>query len=75
MSELVQVTVAGSVEEAEEIRALLLRAGIEASLEGAIEEPEEHADAPMRLLVAAADLDAARDAIEALTEPDDPFPG
>ena len=76
MSELVQVAVAGSVDEAEELEALLTRAGISATLESAVEEhPDEHGDAPVRLLVPAGDLDAARDAIEALTEPDDPFPG
>ncbi|HET8743439.1 MAG TPA: hypothetical protein VFM41_12535 [Gaiella sp.] len=76
MTELVQVAVAGSVDEAEELQSLLTRAGIEASLEGAVEEhPGEHGDVPVRLLVAPGDLDAARDAIEALTEPDDPYPG
>ena len=76
MTELVQVAVAGSVDEAEELQALLGRAGIEATLEGAVDEhPDEHGDAPVRLLVPAGELDAARDAIEALTEPDDPFPG
>jgi hypothetical protein len=76
MSELAQVAVAGSVDEAEELQALLGRAGIEATLEGAVEEhPDEHGDTPIRLLVPADELDAARDAIEALTEPDDPFPG
>ena len=76
MTELVQVAVAGSVAEAEELEALLTRAGIAATLAGAVEEhPDEHGDAPVRLLVPADELDAARDAIEALTEPDDPFPG
>lgn len=76
MTELVQVAVAGSVSEAEELQALLTRAGIPATLEGAVDEhPQEHGDAPVRLLVPADELDAARDAIEALTEPDDPFPG
>jgi hypothetical protein len=76
MTELVQLAVAGSVAEAEELEALLTRAGIPATLEGAVDEhPDEHGDAPVRLLVAADELDAARDAIEALTEPDDPFPG
>ena len=76
MSELVQVAVAGSVDEAEELQALLTRAGIDATLEGAVEEhPDEHGDVPVRLLVAAGELDAARDAIEALTEPDDQLPG
>ena len=76
MSELVQVAVTGSVDEAEELQALLTAAGIEATLEGAVDEhPDEHGDVPVRLLVAADELDAARDAIEALTEPDDQFPG
>lgn len=76
MSALVQLAVAGSVDEAEELQALLTQAGIVSTLEGALEErPEEHADAPVRLLVDADELDAARDAIEALTEPDDPYPG
>ena len=75
MTELVQVAVAGSVDEAEELQALLTRAGIDATLEGAVEEHPEHGDVPLRLLVSADELDAARDAIEALTEPDDPLPG
>lgn len=75
MSELVQVAVVGSVDEAEELQALLTRAGIEATLEGAVEERPEHGDVPLRLLVSAEELDAARDAIEALTEPDDQLPG
>jgi hypothetical protein len=76
MSEHVQVAVAGSIDEAEELQALLQRAGIAATLEGAVEEhPEEHGDVPVRLLVAPDELDAARDAIEALTEPDDQLPG
>ena len=76
MTELVQVAVAGSVDEAEELQALLTQAGIDATLEGAVaEHPEEHGDVPVRLLVAAEALDAARDVIEALTEPDDQLPG
>jgi hypothetical protein len=76
MSELVQVAVAGSVDEAEELQEILTRAGIAATLEAAVEEhPEAHGDAPVRLLVEAGELDAARDAIEALTEPDDQVAG
>ncbi len=76
MSELVQVAVAGSVDEAAELQALLTKAGIEATLESAVDEhPESHGDVPVRLLVSAPELDAARDAIEALTEPDDELPG
>lgn len=76
MSEFVQVAVAGSVDEAEELQALLTRAGIDATLESGVDEdPEAHGDVPVRVLVDADELDAARDAIEALTEPDDQLPG
>jgi hypothetical protein len=72
MTERVQVAVAGTIDEAEELQALLTQAGIETTLEGAVDEhPDEHGDLPVRLLVAAEELDAARDAIEALSEPDD----
>jgi hypothetical protein len=72
VSELAQVVVAGSVDEAEELQALLVRAGIDVTLESAVEEhPDEHGDVPVRLLVSADALDAARDASEALTEPAD----
>ena len=76
MTALVQVTVAGSVDEAEELQSLLDRAGISSTLEPAVDEhPDQHGDMPLRLLVKPDELDAARDAIEALTEPDDPLAG
>jgi len=76
MTALVQVAVAGSVDEAEELQSLLDRAGISATLEAAVDEhPDQHGDVPLRLLVKPDELDAARDAIEALTEPDDPLAG
>jgi hypothetical protein len=72
MTELVQVAVAGTIDEAEELQALLTAAGITSTLEGAVDEhPEEHGDVPVRLLVPAGELDAARDAIEAFTEPEE----
>lgn len=71
MNDLVQVAVAGSVTEAEELQELLHAAGIECELETSPEhDPEALDDPPLRLLVAAGDLQDARDAIEALTEPD-----
>ena len=66
MPEMVQVALAGDVAEAEELQELLAAAGIEADL-----EPEDEADA-LKVLVPAEDLEAAKDAIEALTEPDEP---
>ncbi|HVM68944.1 MAG TPA: hypothetical protein VM204_03815 [Gaiellaceae bacterium] len=65
MTRMVQVAVAGDVTEGEELQAILTSAGIESALQ---QEPE--ADA-LQVLVPESDLDAAKDAIEALTEPDD----
>lgn len=72
MTNQVQVAVAGDVTEAEELQTILHAAGIEATLEMAAEhEPGAMDDPPLKVLVAANDVDAARDAIEALTEPDE----
>ena len=64
MREKVQVAVAGDVAEAEEMQAILGAAGIEAEL-------ETRQDDGLTVLVAEEDLTAAREALEALTEPDD----
>ncbi len=72
MTKLVQVALAESVAEAEELQDLLRRAGIESELETAVEHhPRAVEDAPQKVLVPESDLDAARDAIESLTEPDE----
>ena len=72
MSGLVQVALAESVAEAEEIQDILRSAGITAELETAVEHhPRAVEDAPQKVLVPESDLDAARDAIESLTEPDE----
>jgi hypothetical protein len=69
---LVQVALAESVAEAEEIQDILRSAGITAELETAVEHhPRAVEDAPQKVLVPESDLDAARDAIESLTEPDE----
>ena len=74
MERLVQLTVAGDITEAEELRAILANAGIESELETAVEHhPAEIEDAPQKVLVEESDLEAAQNAIEAQTEPDDPF--
>ena len=71
MSGLVQVALAESVAEAEEIQDILKAAGIEAELETAVEHhPRGVEDAPQKVLVPESQIDAARDAIESLTEPD-----
>ena len=65
MTGMVQVAVAGDVAEAEQLEELLRKAGIEATI-GA-----EGEDEPLTVLVPEGSLEAAQDAIEALTEPDD----
>ncbi len=73
MSSRVQVALAETVAEAEELQEILRTAGIEAELESAVDHhPREIDDAPQKVLVEESDLEAARDAIESLTEPDDP---
>jgi hypothetical protein len=69
---MVQVAVAGDVTEAEELETILREAGIESQLEPAIDHhPTETENAPQKVLVPESSLDAAIDAIESLTEPDD----
>jgi type III secretory pathway lipoprotein EscJ len=62
--EKVQVAVAGDVAEAEEMQAILRAAGIAAELETGTDEG-------LSVFVDDADLIPAREALEALTEPDD----
>jgi type III secretory pathway lipoprotein EscJ len=64
MREKVQVAVAGDVAEAEEMRAILRAAGIEAELESG-------QDDGLAIFVAEEDMTGALEALEALTEPDD----
>jgi len=72
VSGMVQVALAEDVTEAEEIQELLRAAGIESELEPAVEHhPRETEDAPQKVLVPEAQLEAAQHAIESLTDPDD----
>jgi hypothetical protein len=64
MARMVQVAVAGDVTEAEELQEILRSAGIESELQSALDDP-------LTVLVPEASLEAAQDAIEAMTEPDD----
>ena len=69
---MVQVAVAADITEAEELRTILGEAGIAAEVEPAVEHhPREVDDAPQKVLVAERDLEAAQEAIEALSEPDE----
>jgi ribonuclease Z len=65
MSRMVQVAAAGDVTEAEELQDLLRNAGIEASVEASADEDG------LMVMVPEGSLEAAQDAIEALSEPDD----
>jgi hypothetical protein len=72
---MVQVAVAEDIGEAEEIQAILAQAGIENRLESAVEHhPREVDDVPQKVLVPEGSLEAAREAIEAMTEPEDLAP-
>jgi hypothetical protein len=61
---MVQVAVAGDPTEAEELQEILRTAGIETRLSAA-------EDDPLTVLVPEGSLEAAQDAIEAMTEPDE----
>ena len=65
MARMVQVAIAGDVAEAEQLQELLQNAGIDAEI-GADGE-----DDPLLVLVPEGSLEEAKDAIEALTEPDE----
>jgi hypothetical protein len=72
VTRLVQIAVAGDVAEGEQLQELLTAAGIDSRLEPAIEHHETSLeDAPLKVLVSESDVEEARDAIEALTEPED----
>jgi hypothetical protein len=73
MTPMVQVAVAEDIGEAEEIQAILDEAGIEARFETAVDHhPRATEDVPQKVLVPEGALEAARDAIEAMTEPEVP---
>ena len=65
MTRMVQVAVAGDVAEAEELQEILRNAGIPSELEA------QGPDDPLTVTVPEDSLEAAQDAIEALSEPDD----
>lgn len=67
MPRMVQVAIAGDAAEAEELQELLRNAGIECELDVA------GLDDPLTVMVPEDSLEQAKDAIEALTEPDDPL--
>ena len=71
MTKMVQAILASDLAEAEEIQTILRSAGIQSELELAVEQhPTALADAPQKVLVPEGSLEAAQDAIEAMTDPD-----
>jgi Putative prokaryotic signal transducing protein len=71
MTQMVQLTVAADLTEAEEIQTMLHAAGIPCQIEHAVEHhPTGIEDLPARVLVPEAELEAAQNALEALSDPD-----
>jgi hypothetical protein len=72
MTQMVQVAIAGDVTEAEELQAILHEVGITSELESAVDHhPSATDDVPTKVLVPEASLQAAQEAIEAMSEPDE----
>ena len=72
MSQMVQVAVAEDIGEAKELQAILTSAGIDSALQLAVDHhPSAIEDAPQKVLVPESSLEAAKEAIEAMTEPDE----
>ncbi|MBD0289612.1 MAG: hypothetical protein ICV74_00040 [Thermoleophilia bacterium] len=66
------MTLAQDLVEAEEIQTILHAAGIASALEPAVDQhPTALDDSPTKVLVAEQELEAAQDAIEAMSEPDE----
>lgn len=73
MTPMVQVALAEDTAEAEELQAILKEAGIESKLESAVDHhPREVDDVPQKVFVPEDKLEVALDAIEALSEPEEP---
>jgi hypothetical protein len=71
MTQMVQLAVAADLTEAEEIQTMLNAAGISCQIEHAVEHhPTGIEDLPARVLVPEAELEAAQNALEALSDPD-----
>jgi hypothetical protein len=69
---MVQVALAEDIAEAEELQTILRQAGIASELETAVEHhPHATENAPQKVLVPEASLEAAQHAIESMTDPDE----
>ena len=65
MARMVQLAVAGDVAEAEELQDILRNVGIDSELDA------QGPDDPLTVMVPENSLEEAKDAIEALSEPDE----
>jgi hypothetical protein len=72
VTELVQLVIAGEIGEAEAIRRLLESVGVDATVAPAVgSDATSGDDAPQKVLVPAASLEAAQDALAGMGDPDD----
>jgi hypothetical protein len=72
MTPRAQVALAETIADAAEIQAILASAGIDSELEAAVvHDPLGTDDVPTKVLVDEAQVEAALEAIEAMTEPDE----
>jgi type III secretory pathway lipoprotein EscJ len=72
MTPRAQVALAETSADAAEIQAILAEAGIDSELEAAVvHDPMGTDDVPMKVLVDEAQVEAALEAIDAMTEPDE----
>jgi hypothetical protein len=69
---MVQVALADGIADAEELQTILAGAGIDSTLETAVDQhPDATEDAPQKVLVDESQLESALEVIEAMTEPDE----
>lgn len=72
MTRLVQLMVTGEIGEAEHVRRTLESLGIDATIEPADEDhPVGSGDSPQKVLVPESSLEAAEEAVLAMTDPRD----
>jgi hypothetical protein len=72
MTQNVQVAIAETAADAEELQTILGHAGIDSTLESAVEhDPLGTDEVPQKVLVEESQLEAALEAIEAWSEPDE----
>lgn len=72
MTQKVQVALAETIADAEEIQTILADAGIDSELAAAVEhDPLGTDEVPVKVLIDEAQLETGLEAIEAMSEPDE----